>query len=87
MTKPPFQSFSPRVWRPKLQVVVVYEFYDARSILDALVRFSGTVEVKDLVENKYADLIRDSPDSLEVALREQKQNMFCAQFTLPDWFS
>ncbi|MCP4694229.1 MAG: ATP-binding protein, partial [Desulfobacterales bacterium] len=61
---------------PELQVVVVFEFYDARSILDALVRFSGTVEVKDLVENKYAELIRNSPDSLEVALRELLEGPF-----------
>ncbi|MCP4694917.1 MAG: CHAT domain-containing protein, partial [Desulfobacterales bacterium] len=61
---------------PGRQVVVVFEYYDARAILDALVRFSGTLEVKELVENKYAALVRDSPGNLEIALRELLEGPF-----------
>ncbi|MCP4686981.1 MAG: hypothetical protein GY859_02965, partial [Desulfobacterales bacterium] len=39
-------------------------------------RFSGTLEVKEQVENKYAALVRDSPGNLEVALRELLEGPF-----------
>ncbi|MCP4691548.1 MAG: CHAT domain-containing protein, partial [Desulfobacterales bacterium] len=61
---------------PSRQVVVVFVYYDARSILDALVRFSGSLEVKELVEKKYVDLVRNDPGNLEVALRELLEGPF-----------